>query len=86
MEAPGQRRISRRQLLQAGMAAGLGVAGLSAAACSEDEEQASRAVGTVAATAGGPVHQELVPTSDDIFATVEEIVAQGIRRPAYPDR
>ena len=84
MKAPGQRRISRRQLLQAGMAAGLGVAGLSAAACSEDEEQASRAVGTVAATAGGPVHQELVPTSDDIFATVEEIVAQGIRRPAYP--
>ena len=30
------------------------------------------------------MRQELVPTNDDIFAVVDEIVAQGIRRPAYP--
>ena len=30
------------------------------------------------------MRQELVPTNADVFATIQEIVAQGIRRPAYP--
>ena len=32
-----ERRISRRRILKAGVAAGLGIAGLSAAACKGDE-------------------------------------------------
>ena len=29
-------------------------------------------------------HPELVPTNDDIFADIEHVFAQGLRRPAYP--
>lgn len=66
------------------MAAGLGIAGLSAAACTEKAEKASEPTGTPLVPTGGPVRQELVPSNDDLFASIEEIVAKGVRRPAYP--
>jgi hypothetical protein len=77
-------RISRRRALKAGVAAGLGIAGLSLAGCGEEKEPAVEATSKPSTNVELPVRQEFVPSNDAIYGDIQQIFAQGVRRPGYP--
>jgi hypothetical protein len=76
-------RISRRRALKAGLAAGLGMASFGLAGCGEEKEPLEPT--KTPSVEGEPlVRQELVPSNDTIYADIQQIFAQGVRRPGYP--
>lgn len=77
-------RLSRRRLLRAGAAAGLGAAGLSLGACEGGQEEALEAEETPAAKGELSMRDELIPSNDEIYGWIERVFAQGVRRPGYP--
>lgn len=77
-------RLSRRRLLKAGAAVGLGAVGLTIAACGEEQEEVLEATATPAVEGVFSVRHEFIPSNDKIYGWVEQVFAQGIRRPGYP--
>lgn len=80
----GSQRISRRRALKAGLAAGLGIASLNLAGCGEEKGPPLEATKTPSVDREVPVRQELVPSNDRIYGDIQQIFAQGVRRPGYP--
>src|SRR3972149_4178206 len=78
------RRRSRRRLRKAGLATGLALAGLGLGGCEGEQEPASREAATSATPGGLSMHDELVPSEDRIYGWIEQVFAQGVRRPGYP--
>lgn len=63
---------------------GLGLVGLSLVACGDEKEDVLEGTATPMAEGEMPMREELAPSNDEIYGWIDQIFAQGIRRPGYP--